>query len=89
MAAEAGDFHFNSGARRTKPLSLVFADGEHAVPGWVVAEMGEEELRASAAELEQITFEQFSASISQQLASERLSKVQASVFAAHFGRFLS
>jgi hypothetical protein len=89
MAAEAGNFIFNTGARRAKPMRILFADGEHAVPEWVVAEMGEETLSGIAPALAQHTFEEFSASISRQLASERLSKVQASVFAAHFGRVLS
>lgn len=89
MAAEGSDFYCNTGARRAKPLRLRFADGEHSVPGWVVAYMGEEELLAIADELAQHTFEEFSATISQQKASERLNNFQASVFAAHFGSLRS
>jgi len=87
MAGEGGDFYCNTGARRAKPLRLRFADGEHAVPGWVVAYMGEEELLAIAGDLAQHTFEEFSATISQQQASERLNSFQASVIAGHFGSF--
>lgn len=89
MAAEVGNFSFNTGARRVKPMRILFADGEHTVPEWVVAEIGEETLLVIAPDLAQHTFEGFSTSISRQMASERLNKVQASVFAAHFGRFLS
>lgn len=89
MGAEGSDFTFNAGARRAKPMRLLFADGEHAVPGWVVAEMGEQTLLAIAADLAQHTFEEFSTSFSRQLASERLGGFQDSFIAAHFGRLPS
>ena len=89
MAAEGGDFYANTGVRRAKPLRLQFADGEHAVPDWVVAEMGEETLLAIAADLAHHTFEEFSTSFSRQLASERLAGFQESFIAAHFGRLQS
>lgn len=85
MGAEGSDFTFNAGARRAKPMLLRFADGEHAVPAWVVAEMGEATLLAIAADLAQHTFEEFSTSFSRQIASERMERIQSSFVAAHFG----
>lgn len=79
--------YINTGAHDGKPLTLRFADGEHTVPGWVVARVGAHELESDPAGLALVRFEDFMKAFVDEMSSAHLRQIGATLLAQHFGRF--
>ena len=84
---ENNDFIFNTGAYISKGVTLRFADGEHAVPGWIVSHSGGEQLlRDNAGALAQITYADFIKAFNDETVSAGLRGVQDQILRDHFRR---
>lgn len=79
--------YINTGAHDGKPLTLRFADGEHTVPGWLVARVGTHELQSDPAGLAAVSFKDFMQAFVGEMSSAHLRQIGDSLVAQHFGRF--
>lgn len=87
MAEEKGAY-FSFTRTVQKPLRMLFADGEHAIPGFMVAQMGgAEEVQACAGALSQITFAEFARAFGDEQAGSYLQRFQAGILSEHFRGF--
>jgi len=68
-----------------EPVTVTFADGPRAVPGWIVLHYGgRKKLLADAEVLGQVTFADFISSFDEAVEREHLNKVGADVVGRHF-----
>ena len=82
--AEINTPYISFGAAVEAPLRMRFKDGEHAIPGFMVAAVGgPEELTKSASSLAQITFAEFARAYSEEQVGNYLRRVQAQFLGEH------
>jgi hypothetical protein len=86
--AEANEIYFSLSTAVEQPVRMRFADGDHMVPGFMVAQLGgEDELRGSAAALSEITFAQFSRAVADENTGSYLRRIHNRMINDHLRGF--
>ena len=82
--AEENGVYFSFSRAIEQPVRMRFKDGEHMVPGFMVAQLGgEDELKASASALAHITFAEFARAYSDEQAGSYLRRAQGQMIREH------
>lgn len=90
MAGNDNTFISACGVERLEPVTVEFADGERAVPGWIVSHYGgRRKLLDDAAVLGRLDYADFISSFDEAVEHDYLNKAAAEVVGNHFRlRFL-